>query len=492
MRKTRTVPERLHEADLALYRRIAATPSPEWVDRHWAHFTRLADHSKLWFGLAAVLAARGRPGRRAALRGAMSIGLASASANLVGKRLLHRKRPDWLTMVEVARHAHRHPTSGSFPSGHSASAAAFAVGAASEVPSLTLPLGAAAAAVGYSRVHTGVHYPGDVLAGWALGAGLGLATRWWWPLAPVDPATVRERLAPTDAVPAPRGRGVTVVVNGAAGPDARAADEIAAEVREALPDADVVPLDDADQLAKTLEHAAPDAVAVGIRGGDGSVNAAAGVAYDTGKPLLVVPGGTLNHLARDLGLSSLEDVARAVEKGCAVEMDVAEIDGRPFLNAASFGSYAELVDARERLEDRIGKWPALVVALTTVLRRRAPVVVEIDGSSRRIWAIFVGNCRYQPAGFAPAYRTRLDDGLLDVRVVDADHPFARTRLVAAVLTGTLARCRVYEQRFARELRVRSAEPLRLARDGETFDGAPEFTVRKRPRRLRVYVPAAAD
>lgn len=214
------------------------------------------------------------------------------------------------------------------------------------------------------------------------------------------------------------------------------------------------------------------------------------MAYDARKPLAVVPGGTLNHLARDIGVSSLEDVARGVEEGCTVDMDVAEIDGRPFLNTASFGSYAELVDARERLEDRIGKWPALVAALTTVLRGREPFEVEIDGHRQRIWAIFVGNCRYEPAGFAPAYRPEVADGLLDVRVVHGGHPFARTRLLLAVLTGTLARSRVYEQRFASEITVRSEESLRLARDGETFDGAREFTVRKRPRKLTVFVPPA--
>jgi undecaprenyl-diphosphatase len=482
--------KRLHELDVAAYKRIALSPSPEPVDRAWAHFTHAADHSKIWFAVAAVLATRGRPGRRAALRGLLSLGVTSAVANHVGKRLFNRRRPDYLTLVEVARLPHRHPVSGSFPSGHSASAAAFAVGVASELPSLALPLGAAGAAVGYSRVHTGVHYPGDVLAGWALGAGLGYATRWWWPLAPVDPAVVRERLEPATTVPAPGGRGVTIAVNAAAGPDGATADEAAEEVRGALPAADVVALDDPDQLVKTLEAAAPDAVAVGVYGGDGSVNAAAEVAYAAGRPLVLVPGGTLNHLARDLGIGGLDDVADGVEAGCTVDIDVAEIDGRAFLNTASFGSYADLVDARERLEGSIGKWPALLVALVTVLRRGEPVEVEIDGVARRVWAIFLGNCRYEPAGFAPAYRPALGDGLLDVRVIDATRPFTTLRLVLAVLTGTLARSAVYEQRFATEVRVRSAAPLRLACDGETFDGSREFTVRKRPRRLRVYVPPA--
>jgi diacylglycerol kinase family enzyme len=125
-----------------------------------------------------------------------------------------------------------------------------------------------------------------------------------------------------------------------------------------------------------------------------------------------------------------------------------------------------------------------------VLRRGEPVAAELDGRPRRIWAIFVGNCRYEPAGFAPAYRPHLRDGLLDVRVVDAAHPFAAARLIAAVLTGTLARSRVYEQRYAAEVRVRAGEKLRLAADGETFDGSEEFTIRKRPQPLRVYVPPA--
>ncbi|HEV2890829.1 MAG TPA: phosphatase PAP2 family protein [Frankiaceae bacterium] len=476
-------------ADERLWARLHRADTPLWLDTSMARLTRTADHSKLWFGIAAVLATRGRPGRRAALRGTLSIAAASAVANQVGKRVYRRPRPDYLTLTEQARLPHRRPISTSFPSGHSASAAAFAVGAASEMPGLAVPLGLAAAAVGYSRVHTGVHWPGDVVGGFALGAGLAYATRWWWPTAPVDPATVRRRLSPVSVDPAPGGEGVTIAVNASAGGESTAADDAADEIRQALPRADVVALDDPEQLPKTLETAAPHARAVGVHGGDGSVNAAAEVAYAHDLPLALVPGGTLNHLARDVGLAGVDDVRRAVEEGTAVELDVAEIDGRPFLNTASFGSYADLVDARERLEDRYGKWPALVVALVKVLRTREPVEVEIDGVPRRIWAIFVGNCRYEPSGFAPAYRPEVDDGLLDVRVVDADKPFATTRLVLAILTGTLARSRVYEQRFARRVTVRSEAPLRLARDGETFDGSAEFVIAKRVKPLRVYVPA---
>jgi undecaprenyl-diphosphatase len=103
--------------------------------------------------------------------------------------------------------------------------------------------------------------------------------------------------------------------------------------------------------------------------------------------------------------------------------------------------------------------------------------------------IFIGNCRYHPSGFAPAWRERLDDGQLDIRIVDASAPLARLRLVTSVLTGRLGRSRIYEQRLAPQLKVRSLEgPLRLARDGETFDGPEEFVVEKLGRPLTVYAP----
>jgi undecaprenyl-diphosphatase len=104
--------------------------------------------------------------------------------------------------------------------------------------------------------------------------------------------------------------------------------------------------------------------------------------------------------------------------------------------------------------------------------------------------IFFGNCRYHPSGFAPSWRERLDDGQIDVRVVEGNQPLARVRLVAAVMTGRLGRSRVYTQRQAREVRVRSGQgPMRLARDGETFDGSAEFVVAKDGRTLPVYVGA---
>jgi membrane-associated phospholipid phosphatase len=155
----------LESLDVAVYAAIAASPTPTF-DRAFGALSRAADHSKLWFGVAALLSAtRGELGYRAAVSGLASVAVTSAVVNVALKPLGGRRRPDRVAHeVPVARHVAM-PRSTSFPSGHAASAFAFATGVAHAYPAAGVPIRAAAALVAYSRVHTGVHYPGDVLAG---------------------------------------------------------------------------------------------------------------------------------------------------------------------------------------------------------------------------------------------------------------------------------------------------------------------------------------
>jgi undecaprenyl-diphosphatase len=166
----------LDSIDQAVYRAIAATPSPT-LDRGLRRLSSAADHSKLWLALATALALRGGRPRRAALLGVASIGLASATANIVAKRLLRRARPDRAGVAVPADRKVRMPASTSFPSGHAASAFAFATAVGDELPAAWLPLHALAAAVAYSRVHTGVHYPGDAIIGSLMGTGAAVTVR---------------------------------------------------------------------------------------------------------------------------------------------------------------------------------------------------------------------------------------------------------------------------------------------------------------------------
>ncbi|GAB7185398.1 PAP2-like proteins [Kitasatospora sp. Ki12] len=164
----------LRAVDGALYAAVAATPTPA-LDPALRRLSRAADRSKISLTVAAGLAlVPGRP-REAAVVGVTAVALASVAANLFGKRMVHRRRPDReRARVIVARQVPM-PESASFPSGHTASATAFATAVGVVLPVAAAPLGALAVAVGYSRVHTGVHYPGDVAAGAVLGFAAAVA-----------------------------------------------------------------------------------------------------------------------------------------------------------------------------------------------------------------------------------------------------------------------------------------------------------------------------
>ena len=155
--------------DVAIYAAVAATATPS-LDRGLGTLSRAADHSKLWLGSAALLsAARGSRGRRAAWCGIASVGVTSGLVNAAAKPLFRRARPDRAAQaVPLARHVQM-PRSRSLPSGHAASAFAFATGVGHVLPREAVALRALAALVSYSRVHTGVHFPGDVVLGALLG-----------------------------------------------------------------------------------------------------------------------------------------------------------------------------------------------------------------------------------------------------------------------------------------------------------------------------------
>jgi diacylglycerol kinase family enzyme/membrane-associated phospholipid phosphatase len=478
--------DQLDSLDLALFRKTIGARS-NLLDKILFSLSRAANHSVLWLCISLLLAgAGGRFGRRAALRGLVSILITSLVTNLPLKFLARRRRPDLRAFPHIPN-LRRLPRSSSFPSGHSASAAAFTTGVALEFPEAAVPIGLVASAVGYSRVYSGVHYPADVLAGAAVGVGVGMLTTRFWPVAPHDPAMARPAYQAVQNRPSPDGSGVVIVYNPTSGP-ALTTHPIE-KVRKALPQARIIQLTKDEPFLETMKQASRGALILGVAGGDGTVNLGASVARSENLPLLVFPTGTLNHFARDLGLFSVEDSVDAIKHGHTVAVDVGSIDGKPFLNTASIGNYVEMVDAREKLETKIGKWPAVVVALFRVLRSSRPIRVEIDGVSRVVWMIFFGNCKYQPSGFAPSWRERLDDGLVDIRIVDASQPWSRSRLVLSVLTGSLGRSRVYEEFTDTDVTIHSLQGrVRLARDGETFKGSEQFEVTKSERPIAVYVP----
>lgn len=327
---------------------------------------------------------------------------------------------------------------------------------------------------------------------WIAGAGAAAAVGVWMRLVVLPPRPddaglpIPRRIPDPESRPSPDGTGARIVVNPSSGPAWRGSP--AEALREGLPGADIYELGPQDDLAELLSH--DELIAVGAAGGDGTFGAVAVIAADRDVPFVAVPAGTRNHLARDLGLASVDDAVAAVRAGTVTRMDLGVAGDRCFVNTLSFGGYTQVVDARERMEARIGKWPALLVALLRELPKMEPLRLELDGRPMRVWLAWIGNCQYDPAGFGPSWREQLDDGLLDVRIVNGARRFSRTRFVVDVLTGRLGSCPVYEVRSVASLTIRSLDgPLRLAADGETYDGPVELQVTKRPRALQVAVPA---
>ena len=187
----------LGAVDRAVYAAVAATPTPS-LDEPLRRLSNAANNSRLWLAIAAGLAvAGGKAGRRAAVRGTVAIGVTSALVNIGIKSTWRRQRPDRAGAGVPDQRNVRMPASTSFPSGHAASAFAFAAAVGREEPWLGLSVRLLAAAVAYSRVHTGVHYPGDIVVGALIGASTGQTV-----------AGLMDRLPPARSSP-PAGPGPT-------------------------------------------------------------------------------------------------------------------------------------------------------------------------------------------------------------------------------------------------------------------------------------------
>ncbi len=481
---------RVGRLDAELVQRSGELPQSP-ADPGFRLLGRAADRSKLWFTIAALLVSRKGATRRAGLRGVAAIGFASFGASFVGKRLFPRRRPA-AELLPVYRRMTRRPTSSSFPSGHSASAFAFATAVAMEHRGAAAAIFPVAAAVGYSRVHTGVHWPTDVAAGAAIGVGAAYATRHWWPRHTTLPVEPQRR---DTAAELGDGEGFVLVVN----PGAGAGGDAEAEVRKAWPRAEVVELQsDVDvvaELTKRIENG--EVRALGAVGGDGTVASVAGVAVEHGLPMACVPAGTLDHFARDVGVETLEEVRAASRAGTVVVCDTAEVvvtdrageeERVGFINTASLGGYPETVRLRDRLRSRWPKWVATLIATTRALRSAKPMTILLNGNRRVVWMLFVGNGSYEPKGFGVARRPSMASGVLDVRYLRADPPYSRARFVLATITGTLHASHVYRHAEVDAVDVVLLDgPRRIALDGEVGPLGRRFRFRVRARSLPVYV-----
>jgi diacylglycerol kinase family enzyme len=234
-------------------------------------------------------------------------------------------------------------------------------------------------------------------------------------------------------------------------------------------------------------------------GGDGTLNCIAGKVLEAGRILGILPMGTLNHFAKDLGVPlDLGEAVAAIAHGRVQQVDVGEVNGRVFLNNSSLGLYPRLVREREKLQG-IGnrKWVAFVRALGFVLRRhkRLRVQLETPGAgrlTRKTAFVFLGNNEYRTAGWQIGTRSRIDAGHLWIYMVPHRGISGLILLALRAILGRLDAGSV-EAMAITQCTIRTGRRLvDVATDGEVNSMPLPLHYRIRPRALRVLVPAATE
>ena|SRR5215213_6254871 len=293
-----------------------------------------------------------------------------------------------------------------------------------------------------------------------------------------------------------------IIISAGAGPgdNTQAAERLAQIFKEDQIQVDISLAQSGDEVTELAQEAVRGAYNVIVAaGGDGTVNSVAAAVIDSDKILGILPLGTLNHFARDLGIPfDLDAAAQTIIAGHTTEVDVAEVNGRTFLNNSSLGLYPMIVREREKRE-RLGfqKWPAFFWATIQALRRYPFLDVRLRVNNalldRTTPFVFVGNNEYAMDLFNVGVRERLDRGVLSIYIT---HRTGRLRLIGLALRAVFGRLRNDKDFVAlRSNQVKIQTPhqrLRVAFDGEIEVMKPPLQYRVRSRALRVIVPKHAN
>lgn len=250
-------------------------------------------------------------------------------------------------------------------------------------------------------------------------------------------------------------------------------------------------------IEATLKQAVaekPEALLVG--GGDGTVSAAAALLAGTSLPLGVLPLGTLNHFAKDLGYPvDWREAVKALGTATVQRVDVAEVNGRVFINNCSVGSYADAVRRRDALRRQkgSGKWYAMLVASLAVFRelRRMRLHIETSGTTLDLRTPFllVSNNRYTGHVLNASLRPQLDQGKLWLYTTRASRRGALLRMAWQSLIRRIDSADALEVHSTEEASVSIARgPMPAAADGEVLNLTPPLVFRIRPKALCVLAP----
>lgn len=250
----------------------------------------------------------------------------------------------------------------------------------------------------------------------------------------------------------------------------------------------------AKDALRQAENNQIDAVVVG--GGDGSIATVASVFAGSDVPIGILPLGTLNHFAKDLGIPlALEQAVALIAAGKVQSVDLGEVNGEIFINNSSIGIYPYLVLDRQRLQEQRGmrKWTAMAFAIWRTLRhfplRRLRIRAGGLAAPYRSPCVFIGNNEYCLSGRTAGKRERLNAGELCVYVANRQSRLALFWLACRSLFGLLDQSRDLRAVKVPDLEISSrTSRLLVALDGEVTILRPPLRYRARPNALRVFAP----
>jgi len=290
-----------------------------------------------------------------------------------------------------------------------------------------------------------------------------------------------------------------VIINGGAGAghDGQAAAELREKFAAAGCDATITLAKSGEEMISTARQALSDGVdAIVAGGGDGTINAVASVVAGSAMPFGVLPLGTLNHFAKDIGVPLvLDEAVRNVATGMVIAVDVGEVNGRIFLNNSGLGLYPDIVHDREKQQSRLGrgKWLAALWATVAALRRypflKLTLCIKGHDHQRTTPFVFIGNNEYSMTGLSIGERASLQDGLLSVYVAQRPGRLGLLRFGWRALFGKLAAEADFDAMLCDQFDINTRHKrLRVATDGEVTVMSTPLKYKIRPGDLRVIVP----
>lgn len=226
---------------------------------------------------------------------------------------------------------------------------------------------------------------------------------------------------------------------------------------------------------------------IAVVGGDGTISAAARCIAGSKALLAPLPGGTLNHFTKDLGIpQDIDEAFAALKTAKSHSVDVAAVNGTIFINNSSIGLYPLSLRERDRQEDKLGKWPAAVIASVRTLVRLPGYTVTIDGDTFRTPFIFVGNNTYKMETIGAPVRSKLSDGVLSVFIAKK---MSRLGLMRIGLLSLIGKAHLVNDFEIRTTKLVTIKTLRrhpnVSRDGEVSRMTSPLRYEVRPGLLRV-------